>query len=34
MLDSGGGVRIGPVHYNTIDEVDRALDRIDRMIRA
>lgn len=29
-----GGVRIGPVHYNTIEEVDRTLERIERVIRA
>jgi cysteine desulfurase family protein (TIGR01976 family) len=23
LLESGGGVRVGPVHYNTVDEVDR-----------
>jgi len=26
ILDSGGAVRVGPVHYNTIDEVDRTLN--------
>ena len=25
IYDTGGAVRIGPVHYNTIDEVDRVL---------
>ena len=29
-----GGVRIGPVHYNTIEEVDRTLDRIKQAVRA
>lgn len=29
VLDSGGLVRIGFVHYNTIEEVDRALDVLD-----
>jgi len=24
--DSGGVVRIGPVHYNTIQEIDRTLE--------
>jgi selenocysteine lyase/cysteine desulfurase len=26
VLDTGGLVRIGFVHYNTIDEVDRTLE--------
>jgi cysteine desulfurase family protein (TIGR01976 family) len=34
LLDSGGGVRIGPVHYNTVEEVDRTLDKIDALVRA
>jgi cysteine desulfurase family protein (TIGR01976 family) len=25
IYDSGGGVRVGPVHYNSIDELDRLL---------
>lgn len=29
-----GGVRVGPVHYNTIEEVDRTLERIDQVVRA
>ena len=29
-----GGMRIGPVHYNTIEEVDRTLDRIKKAVRA
>jgi selenocysteine lyase/cysteine desulfurase len=29
-----GGVRIGPVHYNRIEEVDRALDRIEQLVRS
>ncbi|MGJ3646985.1 cysteine desulfurase-like protein [Sphingomonas sp. GlSt437] len=33
LLDTGGGVRIGPVHYNTIAEVDRTLERLDQLIR-
>ncbi len=33
LLDSGGGVRIGPVHYNRIEEVDRALEQIERTLR-
>lgn len=33
LLDSGGGVRIGPVHYNTAEEVDRTLERLEQVIR-
>lgn len=33
LLDSGG-VRIGPVHYNTMEEVDRTLERIEQVIRS
>lgn len=29
-----GGVRIGPVHYNTLDEVDRTLQRLEQVIRS
>ncbi len=32
LLD-GGGVRIGPVHYNTIEEVDRTLERVEQVVR-
>lgn len=28
LLETGGGVRIGPVHYNTVQEVDRTLELI------
>lgn len=28
-----GGVRIGPVHYNSIEEIDRVLERIEQVIR-
>jgi selenocysteine lyase/cysteine desulfurase len=28
-----GGVRIGPVHYNTIEEVDRTIQRLEEVIR-
>ena len=34
LLESGGGVRIGPVHYNTAAEVDRTLERIDALVPA
>jgi cysteine desulfurase family protein (TIGR01976 family) len=33
LLDRGGAVRIGFVHYNTIEEVDRALDALGRLAR-
>lgn len=32
LLEAGGGVRIGPVHYNTLEEVDRTLDALERVI--
>jgi selenocysteine lyase/cysteine desulfurase len=32
LLEAGGGVRIGPVHYNTIEEVERTLAAIDALI--
>ncbi len=28
IFDNGGAVRIGPVHYNTIDEIDEALEAL------
>jgi cysteine desulfurase family protein (TIGR01976 family) len=34
LLESGGGVRIGPVHYNTAEEVDRTLEKIEALVRA
>jgi selenocysteine lyase/cysteine desulfurase len=34
LLDAGGGVRIGPVHYNTAEEVDRTLERLEQVIRS
>lgn len=33
ILDSGGGVRIGPVHYNTLEEIDRVGEQIVRLLR-
>ncbi len=30
---SGGGVRIGPVHYNTLDEIDMLLDALQQILR-
>lgn len=29
-----GGVRVGPVHYNTLEEVDRTLDKIEALLSA
>ena len=34
LLEAGGGVRIGPVHYNTAQEVDRTLERLEQVIRS
>jgi len=31
LSDKGGMVRVGAVHYNTIEEIDRLLEAIDRM---
>ncbi|THF55953.1 cysteine desulfurase-like protein [Ollibium composti] len=33
VLAAGGGVRIGPVHYNTLEEIDRTVSKIDQYIR-
>lgn len=33
LLDAGG-VRIGPVHYNRMEEVDRTLERLEQVIRS
>ncbi len=33
LLDTGGGIRIGPVHYNSVEEVDRTLERLGQAIR-
>ncbi len=30
---SGGGVRIGPVHYNTLDEIDVLLDALQQILK-
>ena len=32
MYESGGVVRVGPVHYNTIDEVDRLFEALDAVV--
>lgn len=29
-----GGVRVGPVHYNTMEEVDRTLEQIEKLVRS
>lgn len=34
ILDGGGGVRIGPVHYNTIEEIDRVGELLRRLVAA
>lgn len=33
VLDSGGGVRVGPVHYNTPEEIDRVVETLDAFLR-
>lgn len=33
LADSGGVVRVGPVHYNTVSEVERFLDAMHVMVR-
>jgi cysteine desulfurase family protein (TIGR01976 family) len=32
LLEAGGGVRIGPVHYNRVEEVDRTLELLGQII--
>lgn len=32
ILDSGGAVRIGPVHYNTLDEIDATLNSLEDVL--
>ena len=32
ILDSGGAVRVGPVHYNTREEIDTLLDALDDVL--
>ncbi len=34
IYDSGGAVRIGPVHYNSIGEIDETIDALRRIIAA
>ncbi len=33
LLESGGGVRVGPVHYNTVDEVDSFVESLRELVR-
>jgi len=32
ILESGGAVRIGPVHYNSIAEIDRTLGELEAIL--
>lgn len=32
LLETGGAVRVGPVHYNTVDEIDRLLAALDEIL--
>ena len=34
LLESGGVVRIGPVHYNSVGEIDELLEALRRILRA
>jgi len=34
IYESGGGVRIGPVHYNSHGEIDTLLDVLASMLRS
>lgn len=31
LLESGGGIRVGPVHYNTVEEIDRVIQLVDQL---
>ena len=33
ILDSGGAVRVGPVHYNTVEEIDTLLNALEDIVR-
>lgn len=33
LLDHGGGVRVGPVHYNTVAEIDCVVTALDEYVR-
>jgi selenocysteine lyase/cysteine desulfurase len=32
ILDSGGAIRVGPVHYNTEEEIDTILIALDEIL--
>ena len=32
IYDSGGAIRVGPVHYNTKDEIDAILIALDKIL--
>lgn len=32
ILDRGGGIRVGPVHYNTAAEIDRVIGSVDKAL--
>ena len=32
IIDSGGAVRIGPVHYNTLDEIDETVEALREIV--
>ncbi len=32
ILDLGSGIRVGPVHYNTAEEIDRVIGAVDRSL--
>lgn len=32
IYESGGAVRVGPVHYNSVDEIDRLLDALESLL--
>ena len=34
LFDHGCGVRVGPVHYNTTEEVDRVISGLETWLRA
>ena len=34
IYETGGAVRVGPVHYNSAGEIDETLDALRRILRA
>ncbi|MEL7185264.1 MAG: cysteine desulfurase-like protein [Pseudomonadota bacterium] len=34
IIDSGGAIRVGPVHYNTLEEIDATVDAIRHIVAA